>query len=101
MITSLFTCSESQSLCLIGLLLLPVTAAWNVIWSDIFEKCNERVTEQLKLNMFIGFIKSVTINYQLLSLIYRVSIYVLPIPNFIFQNAENQINYHFILQPTN
>jgi hypothetical protein len=41
--------------------------------------------------MFIGFIKSVTINYQLLSLISRVSIYVLPIPNFIFKNAENQI----------
>jgi len=51
--------------------------------------------------MIIGFIKSVTINYQLLSLIYRVSMYVLPVPNFIFQNAENQINYHFILQHTN
>jgi len=70
MITSLFMCSESQSLCLIGLLLLPVTAAWNVIWSDIFKKCNERVIEQLMLNVFIGFIKSITINYQLLSLIH-------------------------------
>jgi len=92
MITSMFMCSESQSFSLIGLLLLlPVTAVWNVIWADIFQKYNERVIEQLKLNMFIGFIKIVTTNYQLLSLICTVSIYVLPIPNFIFQNAKNQI----------
>lgn len=84
MLTSLFICTESQSLYLIGLLLLPVTAAWNVIWSNIFQKCNERITEQLKLNMFIVFIKSITINYQFLSLIYRISIYVLPVPNIIF-----------------